>query len=321
MATEYSAEQHKAVKRVLELSVTDYYGILALEKTCSGGEIKRAYKKHALMMHPDKNKAPQSDEAFKRIAKAFQVLSDEDKRKIFDQTGADPDSRGGGGAGGNPFSPHSAFRSQGFGGQRFQQADPNDIFNMFFGGPNAFGGSPYGAQFQFGDINDIFGTFFQPPRARGQRRSHAQQQNNSEENKRTMWWSLIIIIVLAVLPNLFDIIFGAASTASNIPAFRFTENKPYTHVRYTPKYNVPYFVIPRDIKKLSESKLTTLDKAAENQYLNNLRNQCQNERNKQMSMEREAQGLFFTNKDLLEEARNMKLESCDLLRKLGQRRV
>lgn len=65
----------------------DYYAILGVEKTCSLEDIKRAYKKLLLKVHPDKNKAPGSEEAFKEISKAFKCLSDSDSRRQYDQVG------------------------------------------------------------------------------------------------------------------------------------------------------------------------------------------------------------------------------------------
>ncbi|KAF2289165.1 hypothetical protein GH714_029199 [Hevea brasiliensis] len=65
----------------------DYYAILGVEKTCSVEEIRKAYKKLSLKVHPDKNKAPGSEEAFKKVSKAFKCLSDDTSRRQYDQTG------------------------------------------------------------------------------------------------------------------------------------------------------------------------------------------------------------------------------------------
>ncbi|KAJ6430908.1 hypothetical protein OIU84_018419 [Salix udensis] len=65
----------------------DYYGILGVEKSCSVEEIRKAYRKLSLKVHPDKNKAPGSEEAFKKLCKAFKCLSDGDSRVQYDQTG------------------------------------------------------------------------------------------------------------------------------------------------------------------------------------------------------------------------------------------
>eukprot|EP00438_Fugacium_kawagutii_P008437 Skav234483 [mRNA] locus=scaffold1647:365328:369397:- [translate_table: standard] len=76
----------------------DYYRILGVEKGASDDEIKKAYRKLALRLHPDKCKDSGAEEAFKKVGEAFSVLSDTDKRRKYDQFGADA-LRGGGGGG------------------------------------------------------------------------------------------------------------------------------------------------------------------------------------------------------------------------------
>ena len=107
----------------------DYYEILGVEKSASKDEIKKAYRKLSKKYHPDINKEEGSDEKFKEVAEAYEVLSDENKRSQYDRFGHEGmKSQFGGGGGG--------FQgSGGFGG--FE-----DIFSSFFGGgrqadPNA----------------------------------------------------------------------------------------------------------------------------------------------------------------------------------------
>jgi len=106
----------------------DYYKTLGVEKTASASEIKKAFYKHAQKHHPDK---PDGDEAkFKEYNEAYQVLSDEKKRKQYDQFGsADGNPFGGGGGGG--------FQ----GSHDFGNIDLEDILNQFgMGGFGGFGG-------------------------------------------------------------------------------------------------------------------------------------------------------------------------------------
>jgi curved DNA-binding protein CbpA len=65
----------------------DYYKILGIAKGATEDDIKKAYRKMALKFHPDKNKAPGSEEKFKEIAEAYEVLSDKRKREVYDQYG------------------------------------------------------------------------------------------------------------------------------------------------------------------------------------------------------------------------------------------
>ncbi|KAJ0253894.1 Chaperone protein dnaJ 49 [Hirschfeldia incana] len=80
--TEENVELVRSIKRN-----NDYYTILGLEKNCSVEEIRKAYRKLSLKVHPDKNKAPGSEEAFKKVSKAFTCLSDGNSRSQYDQVG------------------------------------------------------------------------------------------------------------------------------------------------------------------------------------------------------------------------------------------
>lgn len=103
----------------------NYYEILGLTKGAKEDDIKRAYKKLAIKFHPDKNHAPQSSEAFKKVSAAYACLTDEKKRRIYDQTGQDPGNQ----------QPPTRGSGQRFHQSRFEDGiDPDEIFNMFFGG-------------------------------------------------------------------------------------------------------------------------------------------------------------------------------------------
>lgn len=109
----------------------DYYQILGIDKNASSEEIKKAFKKLALQYHPDR---PGGNEAkFKEINEAYQVLGDPEKRKRYDQFGADFEQQGGfGGATWEDFMRAARGQAGGFqfdfGGQ-----DLGDLFGDFFG--------------------------------------------------------------------------------------------------------------------------------------------------------------------------------------------
>lgn len=69
----------------------DYYEILGLTKGASEEDLKKAYKKLALKFHPDKNRAPNATDAFKKISTAFACLNNPEKRRIYDQHGSEED--------------------------------------------------------------------------------------------------------------------------------------------------------------------------------------------------------------------------------------
>src|SRR5574337_1819768 len=65
----------------------DYYEVLGVSKASTSDEIKSQYRKLALKFHPDKNKSPDAAEHFKEISEAYAVLSDSEKRKLYDTYG------------------------------------------------------------------------------------------------------------------------------------------------------------------------------------------------------------------------------------------
>lgn len=125
----------------------DYYEILGISKNAKEDEIKRAYRRLALQYHPDRNKSKEAEEKFKEVTKAYEVLSDSQKRQTYDQFGAAAFEQGGP-AGQGPFGGAQG----GFDGQRTGQygpftytyttnegdfggfSDPFEIFEQFFGG-------------------------------------------------------------------------------------------------------------------------------------------------------------------------------------------
>jgi DnaJ-class molecular chaperone len=122
----------------------DYYEILGIARTAKEDEIKKTYRKLARKYHPDLNpNNKQAEEKFKEIQEAYEVLSDQDKRKKYDQlgqnwkNGADftPPPNWGQGGGFGPIDMDEVF---GRGGQR--RSTFSDFFEMIFGGAPGMGG-------------------------------------------------------------------------------------------------------------------------------------------------------------------------------------
>jgi curved DNA-binding protein len=120
----------------------DYYAILDVSKNASSEDIKKAYRRLALKHHPDRDKSPDAEEIFKEINEAYEVLSNPQKRQVYDRLGRTAFTPGG---------------TPGFTGQTWQEgpftytfygpgdfsglggfSDPFEIFEAFFGGASPF---------------------------------------------------------------------------------------------------------------------------------------------------------------------------------------
>ena len=130
----------------------DYYKILGVQKTASGEEIKKAYRKLAMKYHPDHTKGDKgAEEKFKKISEAYAVLSDKEKRKEYDTFGSEGFRQ--------RFSQEDIFRGFDFG----------DIFREFgFGGGDFSRGGGGGRRYSFGAGSPFnFSGAQQPGQAKG----------------------------------------------------------------------------------------------------------------------------------------------------------
>lgn len=123
----------KRGKMVITMAATDYYSTLQVYKTATKRDITVSYRKLARQYHPDINKSPGAEEKFKKIAAAYEVLSDDEKRSLYDQFG---EAGVRGASGDSSASPN--------------RVDPFDLFESMFSGRKGV----------FDDFRDIGGTSF-----------------------------------------------------------------------------------------------------------------------------------------------------------------
>ena len=110
--------------------MADPYSTLGVARSASEKDIKSAYRKLAKELHPDRNKDnPKATERFSEVTRAYDLLTDKDKRAAFDRGEIDGE--------GNPTSP---FGASGFGGGGNEGIDISDIFEGIFGGGGRTGG-------------------------------------------------------------------------------------------------------------------------------------------------------------------------------------
>ncbi|KAI7826844.1 hypothetical protein BX661DRAFT_183606 [Kickxella alabastrina] len=309
----YTQEQVLAVKKVMAAK-SDYYRVLGLaERSATEIEIKKAYRKSALIFHPDKNTAPGADEAFKLVAHAFNILSDNNKRTHYDRFG----DGAGVGASDNANSMGGGSGMQQGGRQYYRRSDdeisPEDLFNMFFGG---------------GDLGQ-FGVQFGPnvrfaqrtnPRHRHHQHQQQQQQANDDDNGFMRACRQLLPILLLVLlffsSSIIPALFGIVSP----PNFAFEQTHQLSKQRQTNSHNVVYWVNPREFaayEKQSQRDLWGFERDVEAEYISLLQRKCRAERENKRNQVYLAQGWFGmgANPERLKAAEAIQLPACDELRK------
>ncbi|XP_019265190.1 PREDICTED: chaperone protein dnaJ 49-like, partial [Nicotiana attenuata] len=190
----------------------DYYAILGLEKGCSVEEIRKAYRKLSLKVHPDKNKAPGSEEAFKKVSKAFKCLSDDDSRSRYDETGLVEE-----------FEFHQLYNLRRRRRMEHEYIeddfDDEEIIRAFFG------------------QREMFRTAY-VYRTRTNVRQPREDLGSSGPN---------LILLLQLLP--FLIIFLLAYLPFSEPEYSLHKNYSYQFEKVTDKYGVEFFVKSAEFDK------------------------------------------------------------------------
>ncbi|PWA02002.1 hypothetical protein BB558_001861 [Smittium angustum] len=254
----------------------------------------------ALQFHPDKNSAPGADEAFKIVSHAFTTLSDSSKRTHYDQFGSTSMSSSSfASASSNNYSRNfNSFESD---------INPEDLFNMFFGGNMNDFGSNFGPRVRvrkFG--NARFANAYQ---------RHANQNTEQDENRGLaqlipIIGFILIIILSAFIGNILD-------PTRNDPNYTFTKTYNYNNKKSTNKFRIPYYVNKNEFNRadLSSSDLHRFESKIEEIYISSLRNECYRQTENKQRMINDASGFlgFGVDRERLDRANRMKLPACQEL--------
>lgn len=230
------------------------YKVLSVTRDASDAEIRRAYRTHALRFHPDKNKTAGAEDAFKRVGHAFQVLSNPQKRRMYDQHGAEDEQA---------LIRQRAAERQAASGMRQRRGQAGNVYvfgggdpfaDMFFGG---FGGPEMSAEelfqaFFFGGGGGLGGGVAQQ---RARRATAAQRQAEARAARfrhgggvggatsvgrgvrehYALLLQLLPLLLFVVLPSLLSML-------SPAPMFSIDARGAYRVPMRTRHTDLPYFV-------------------------------------------------------------------------------
>ena len=200
------------IRRVLS-SKSDYYKALGVESSASPAEIKKAYRKAALKLHPDKNTTPGAREAFTVVQKAYDCLSDPGKRRSYDSVGFDRED--------------TSLPSR---GPSMHTVSPEDIFEAMFGGVHRRrrGGSPFGASYRTYSTGGM-----------GGRRGGSPFVGSDGAS-----FSFNLAQLLPLLFVFFMLFASSVETGASDPVYSLFRTAEYSIPRYTLNHKIVYFVKP-----------------------------------------------------------------------------
>ena len=274
----YTDAQEEAVKAVLRSSTL--YERLGVPRNASQSDIKKSFRKLALLLHPDKNSHPKADEAFKQVAEAFDVLSDEEKKKnydIFGKTNNASSSR--------PDTPR-------FRGATYDDIDSEILrhFHFMFDGPPSR----------------------HHPRPRTFTRTYAHADVGPAQSLIFILLNALFIaaVFLPILLPYFE----------EKPVYSLSRTDHHTHERYTHDRNTKYYVSADFLDRLKDTpslSLGGIEGLVDREYLGRMQAQCAQERRTRAHYEEKARAFFMFEEErekLRKAASQMQMPGCEYVR-------
>ncbi|XP_076459161.1 dnaJ homolog subfamily B member 14-like [Babylonia areolata] len=274
-AGDYTPEQLTAVRRIKKCK--DYYEVLDVKKDCKESDLKKAYRKLALQMHPDKNKAPGATEAFKAIGNAYAVLSDPEKRRKYDVYGPELQQQS--------SHYHSDYTHGGFEGD----ITPEELFNMFFGGG-----------FPSGNVR----------RSHHHHRSHFYTYSSGGDHQSESNTTLLLQLAPVLLLILLSLM---SSFFISDPVFSLQRTEKYSVKKETYNLKAPYYV-KQDFRTEYRGELRRIERMVEEEYISQLRSNCWRERTYKENMLWRARN--YGDAKLYQQAVETKTPSCDRIQQI-----
>lgn len=277
---DYTVEQLEIVKRIKKCK--DYYEVLGVTKEATDSEIKKSYKKLALQLHPDKNRAPGAAEAFKAIGNAVAVLTDVQKRKDYDLYGSQSDDLRTNHYNHTHFhhSEHSNFEyayARGF----ESDISAEELFNMFFGG---------------------FQTSRRPTTGGGHHSHYARREQSQQPS---LAFGLILVLILISIMSSF---------LTSDPIYSLAQTSKYPVRRQTNHLGIQYYV-KENFNTEYQGSLARLENSVEEDYITTMKQNCYRERTYRESMISRAK--TFGSRSQVAQAQQLKTPSCDNLARIG----